>query len=334
MSDAAKANPQATHILHQWKCDSPLINCRFDPTGQFVFAATEDFSIYRFALADGQRTTLKGHESWPRPMVFSSDGQTMVSGACDDHLIWWSALEAEPRIIRKVEAHRGWIRALDVSPDGRTIASGGNDKFVRLWDLQSGEQVAELSGHAREVYSVAFHPDGKTLLAGDLMGDVRQWELPSGKLARQFDAKALRTYNGGQRVDYGGVRTIAFNNDQTQVIFGGLHKATNPLGAVNEPLLMRFEWESQKLLRSHTIKGIKGIAWRCVYHPDGFLIAASGGSGGGYLAFWKEDKDEEFHKVKMPNTAREMDLHPDQLQIATAHHDSHLRISVMQPKAS
>lgn len=327
------ANPQATHTLQQWKCDSPLISCRFDPTGAYVFAATEDFSIYRFDMKDGKRVTLKGHNSWPRPMVFSQDGKTMVSGACDDHLIWWSAADAEPKVIRKVEAHRGWIRAIDVSPDGKTLASAGNDKLVKLWNIDSGEKIAEFSGHARDVYSVAFHPNGKTLLAGDLMGDVRQWEVGSGKLERQFDAKALTTFNGGQRVDYGGVRTITFNNDQSQVIFGGLHKATNPLGAVNEPLLMRFEWESQKLLRSHTIKGIKGITWRSVMHPDGFLLAVSGGSGGGFLAFWNADKDEEFHKFKMPNTAREMDLHPDGIQIATAHHDTHVRISLMKPKA-
>jgi WD40 repeat protein len=326
------ANPQATHTLHQWKCESPLINCRFDPTGQYVFAAAEDFSIYRFAMADGKYVSLTGHGSWPRPMVFSKDGQMMVSGGCDHQLIWWPVADAEPKPIRTVKAHRGWIRAMDVSPDGTTIASAGNDNLIKLWNFATGELVATLSGHAKNIYSVAFHPNGKSLLSGDLAGAVLQWEVATGKLERQFDAKPLTTYNTGQRVDYGGIRTIVFNNDQTQIILGGLHKASNPLGAVNEPLLMRFDWESQKLLRSHTIKGVKGIAWRSLIHPQGFLMAVSGGSGGGFLAFWNEDKDEEFYQMKMPNTAREMDLHPDGIQIATAHHDKQLRISLMSPK--
>ncbi|MEO1972138.1 MAG: hypothetical protein ABGX07_11320 [Pirellulaceae bacterium] len=95
---------------------------------------------------------------------------------------------------------------------------------------------------------------------------------------------------------------------------------------------MRFDWSSQKLLRSHTIKGVKGIIWGSAFHPQGFLVGATGGSGGGFLGFWNDDKDEEFHKLKMPNTARAMDLHPDGIQIATAHHDRGVRISFMKPK--
>lgn len=326
------ANPQATHIVHQWKCESPLINCRFEPAGKFVFTATEDFSIYRFAMADGKRTTLAGHKSWPQAIAFSIDGRLMVSGGCDDQLIWWGTGDEQPKPIRKIVAHRGWIRALDVSPDGKLIASAGNDSLVKVWNIENGELVATLTGHAKHVYSVAFHPNSKWLLSGDLAGDVRQWDVRSGKLERQFDAKPLTTYNSGQRVDYGGVRTIAFNGDQSQVVFGGLHKAPNPLGAVNEPLIMRFDWSSQKLLRSHTIKGVKGIIWGSAFHPQGFLMGATGGSGGGFLGFWNDDKDEEFHKLKMPNTARAMDLHPDGIQIATAHHDRCVRISFMKPK--
>jgi WD40 repeat protein len=250
----------------------------------------------------------------------------VITGACDDTLIWWPTAVENPEPIRKVVAHKGWIRAVAVSPDGKLLASGGNDRVVKLWNMDDGNLVAELAGHERDVYSVRFHPNGQFLLSGDLMGKVHQWELATSKILRTFDASALHTYNGGQQVDYGGVRDIELSPDQTRLICAGLHKATNPLGAVSDPLVLQFDWEATTLLKSHTAD-LRGIAWRAIWHAQNFLFAASGGSGGGFLLFWKPDEEAPFHKLQLPNIVREMDLHPDGRQIATAHHDQHLRIT-------
>jgi hypothetical protein len=52
------------------------------------------------------------------------------------------------------------------------------------------------------------------------------------------------------------------------------------------------------------------------------------GACGGFLLFWKSVADKDYHRLPMPNTARDMDLHPDGLQVATAHHGGHVRIPV------
>jgi WD40 repeat protein len=46
--------------------------------------------------------------------------------------------------------------------DGRQFASGGDDGRVRLWtsDDGSARETANLSGHLRFAWSVAFSPDG------------------------------------------------------------------------------------------------------------------------------------------------------------------------------
>ncbi len=82
------------------------------------------------------------------------------------------------------------------------------------------------------------------------MGVLNQWEIATGKLARTFDAKPLHTYEGGQQVDYGGVRALAVSTDGKWLAAGGLYKATNPLGAVNEPIVLLFDWKTQKLARN------------------------------------------------------------------------------------
>ena len=65
-----------------------------------------------------------------------------------------------------------------------------------------------------------------------------------------------------------------------------------------------------------------------------YLHGGSGGGGGGYLIFFKPAEEKPFHKLKLKDTARDMSLHPDGLQVATAHWDGYVRISRMEQKAA
>lgn len=327
-------DPTKTHVAAAWKHESPLIACRFDPLGKFVFAAAQDRSVQRFDAASGAKVGLAGHESWVRAMAFTADGQTLLTAGYDGRLVWWPAAAEKPAPSRTVEAHAGWCRAVAISPDGALAATAGNDHLVKLWSLADGKLVRELAGHDRHVYSVLFHPGGQSLVSGDLHGQVIQWEVASGKQLHTFDAKELYAANEGQGAEYGGVRALAFSPDASQLAAGGLYKASNPFGAVQDPLVLVFEWQSQKKLRNHTAAGdLKGMIWRLAFHPAGFLLGASGGSGGGVLLFWKPEQGNEFHRFALPNTALDMDLCSDGLRVATAHHDGHVRISRLAVKA-
>lgn len=333
----ADAQPPAAMDIKQakvtatWAHDRPLISCRFDPQGRYVFCGAEDKTIQRFALADGAKTSLVGgHETWVRALAFSNDGSTLISGGSEGRLTWWPAADPTPQPGVQVAAHRGWIRALAVSPDGQTIASAGNDTVVRLWKVADGTPVREFPGHARDVYSLVWHPTGQFLLSGDLMGVIKQWDVAGGAEIRTFDAKDLHSFNGGQMVDFGGVRSLSISPDGKYLAGGGLYKASNPLGAVHEPLVTLFEWDSAKLARSQTADGIPGgVLWRIKHLADGTLMGASGGSSGGWLFFWNTEADKDIHRFQLPNILRDMDLHPDGIRVATAHHDKNVRITTL-----
>lgn len=326
------ADPLQTYVATEWEHSSPFVSCRFDPLGRYLFAGAEDASVLRYALADGAVTPLVAHDSWVRAIAFCDGGETVVTGGYEGRLIWWPAAAAEAKPIRTAEAHAGWLRALVASPDGKLLASCGNDAKVRLWNAADGALVQEFSGHERPVWSVEFHPQGAFLLSGDLMGVVQQWDLATGKSVRTFDAKDLHSYNGGQQVDFGGVRSIAISPDSKFVACGGLHKAENPLGAVHDPLALVFDWESGAAAHRYEPADLKGSAWRLQYHPDDYAIMTAGGSTGGTLLFFKNAETKEFHRFALPALARDGDLHPDGIQIATAHSDRKLRISRMAAK--
>ena len=335
-TDAPPLDFKATHTYRSWKHTAPMLGCRYDPTARYVFASSMDHGIHRWDLQQDLHTIFMGHESWLRGIGFSPDSSTMYSAGYDGRLCFWQTAaagrdDAAISPTRTIEAHQGWIRWLAVSPDGSLIATAGNDLKINLWSAGSGELVRTLLGHEGHIYSLFFHPSGELLLSGDLKGVVNQWELATGKLQRTLDAKPLHTYHGGQQVDYGGVRCMALSGDGTQLACGGLHKATNPFAGVQEPLVLVFDWESGKQIRTHEATGIpRGIVWRLIFQSDGTLLGSIGGDIGA-LVFWRTEKTE-FHKFKMPSPVLDLDQHPTAAEVATVHHDGHIRLSRLTAK--
>ncbi|MDR3622755.1 MAG: hypothetical protein P4L85_25605 [Paludisphaera borealis] len=331
------AEPEKTHIARELKYGKPLIACRFDPTGKAVFAGAEDDTVQRWDLAADpakvKPIAYNAHEGWPFALGVSLDGQTLLTGGTDGKLIWWPATGDAPKPIRALAAHKGWVRAIAFAPDGKHFASCGNDRKVRVWSLADGAQVLDLPGHERPIFRVAFTADGKHLLSADLKGLVIQWDARTGKEERRLDASKLYHYDVGQGVDYGGVRDLSLSRDGAFLACSGQINASNPLGAVSNAALVVLDWKTgeHKQLQ-HPKEGVSGVAWGVRFHPDGFLIASSGGTGGSFLWFTKPDQTNEFFKLTFPNTIRDLDLHPDALQIATAHHDGVVRLSAMKAK--
>ena len=119
---------------------------------------------------------------------------------------------------------------------------------------------------------------------------------------------------------------MALSLDGKQIAFGGLHKATNPFAGVQEPLVLVFDWEKAEQVRSHEATEIpRGIVWRLAFEVDGTMTGGIGGNEG-YLVFWKDEKTE-FHKLKFPSPVLDMDHHPANPEVVTAHHDGRIRLS-------
>ncbi|MGD9854255.1 MAG: WD40 repeat domain-containing protein [Planctomycetaceae bacterium] len=335
MSAPTDLDPKQAHLVSEWKHDRPMNVCRIDPLGRYVFGGSQDAVVSRFRLSDGARTVLTGgHQSWVRALAYTAGGTQAVSGACDGKIIWWDTAAAQPTPVRSIAAHKGWVRSMDASPDGARIATGGNDHIVRVWSSANGSLVHELTGHAGHIYSVAYHPGGEFLLTGDLMGVVKQWDAATGDEVRTFDAAPLHTYNGGQGVDYGGVRALAVSPDGKWLASGGLYEASNPFAGVNKPLVLLFDWETQEVKQQHVTDGVeRGVIWRLQWLADGSLMGVTSGSNESMLLFWKPETPGDFHRFKLPSNARDMDLHPDGLHVATAHYDQHVRITRLAVKA-
>ena len=334
MSEAAKIEPEKVHQVAEFKYSGPLLTCRFDPAGQFVFASAEDFSIQRWNIAGGDPTAMKAHQSWVWMLAFHPTGTTMYSAGYDGRVIFWNAASETPEPQRTLEAHNGWVRAVAVSPDGKLLATCGNDHLVKLWNTADGGLVDTLAGHGHHVYNVAFDPVRPVLVSGDLKGVVCEWDLATGEELRTYDALPLWKYDKGFRADIGGIRSIAFSADGKHLACGGITEVTNAFAGIGHPLVVVFDTETGEKVQSCVAsKKFRGKVTGVFVHPEGFVVGATSGHDGGHLLFWKLADPKEFFDFKMPDSARALDLHADKKRLVTAEPGGMARVWEMTEKS-
>lgn len=58
------------------------------------------------------------------------------------------------------------VRSVAFSPGGKLLAAAGHSKVIALYDVSSGEQVANLLGHGAWVLSLDWSDSGEFLLSG------------------------------------------------------------------------------------------------------------------------------------------------------------------------
>lgn len=315
-------DPRAAHLTHDWAHTGRLRCCRVDPTGRFVVAGSTDHTLQRWEIATGTRVPLVAHTNWVSTLGFSPDGATLYSGSYDGRLIAWETAAATPQPRRTIDAHAGWLRGLAVSTDGEWIATAGNDRLVKIWSATTGEKLRELAGHEQHVFCVQFVPGTRELVSGDILGTIHHWSGEEGKLLRQFEARDT-SFLIGDKAPFGGILSLAFNREGTRLTATGHFKVSNAPAGNRRACATTFDWKTgTRVVRQESVKEERDATlWRAVHHPRGFVM----GIVAKELGFWEPDAVELFHLLKTPSEMFDFDLHPNGIDLFTAHFDGHLR---------
>jgi WD40 repeat protein len=163
------------NMLRLWKLDTGKeIRCVEAPTIVSSLAVSADGTR---ALSCGNDKVLRlwdltTHEQllglehpWPlRRAVFSPDGAKALTGPFGGQLILWD-LKTGLEIRRFSGPPPATVYGLAFTPDGRHAlsASGHGDDSVRLWDVASGKQLAQIP-EPGAIYGMALSRDGKYVL--------------------------------------------------------------------------------------------------------------------------------------------------------------------------
>jgi len=91
------------------------------------------------------------------------------------------------RARNRLEGHQGWVNSVNVDPNNELLASASHDGTIKLWDLETGEQVNRLEGHQGWVNSVDFDSNGELLASGSKDKTIKLWDVESGKQVTRLE---------------------------------------------------------------------------------------------------------------------------------------------------
>lgn len=271
-----------------------------------LFLGASDGKIYDIDLLaeKPEFKSWEGHQSYVTGLALSGD--TLVSGSYDGKLIWRDITSGE--IKRTLEAHSRWIRKLALSPDAKRVASVADDMVCRVFEIDSGKQVHELNGHEARtpnhfpsmLYTVAFSPTGQHLATADRVGHICIWDASTGNKIQSMDAPGFYTWDAKQRIhSIGGIRSIAFSPDGTQIVVGGIGHIGN-IDHLDGPSRVEvFAWEKAEKL--HEFLGdAKGLVESFAFGPDGKWLIGAGGDNGGFIQFYDLEAKKVARSEKVP----------------------------------
>lgn len=96
----------------------------------------------------------------------------------------------------RAEAKPPVITTLRLHPAGTILAAAGDDHFVRLYQLETGKQMAKLAGHHDWVRALDFAAKGEELLTAGNDGRVLLWSLAESTEFKTADPKPIELHRG------------------------------------------------------------------------------------------------------------------------------------------
>ena len=75
-----------------------------------------------------------------------------------------------------------------MTPDGARAISASSDHTLKVWDLESGQELHTLQGHTGSVVSVAVTPDGARAISASSDHTLKVWDLETGRCLATFVA--------------------------------------------------------------------------------------------------------------------------------------------------
>ncbi len=158
----------------------------FSPNGKMLVSGDFDGVMRLWDIGTGQHRHIQTPHKIVDRVVFSPNGQTILSSRRGDFLLW----DVDTGKLKSKLKSTDGIRKIVYSPDGKLLV-GTNDWWIHLWDTETGKIKTAFKVQAprwRTLLSIT--PDGKTLASVSQNSDkVQIWDLQTQQLKKNTQRK-------------------------------------------------------------------------------------------------------------------------------------------------
>jgi WD40 repeat protein/tetratricopeptide (TPR) repeat protein len=169
----------------------PLLSVAFSPDGRHLAVGSDHVLIYRLTPRQAKRQ-LAGNTYMAHGLAFHPRRPLIASGTSDRQVNIWDLTSGE--LIKSIHVpQRNPVLRVAFHPAGELLAVGlgtwatasDRDFSIVIYDWQSGNVRARLSGPRSEVKSMTFDASGALLAAGTT-GEAFVWDVASGSQIRHW----------------------------------------------------------------------------------------------------------------------------------------------------
>ena len=199
----------------------------------------------------------------------------------------------------KARLGKGEINDITCTQDGALFAVA-SQIGIWIYDVETSEALALLTGHTGRINSIWFSPDGRTLASGSSDNTVRLWDMDT------------RTEIGTLEGHTDAVNSVSFSPDGRTLVSRG------------DDNTLRL-WDVDTQAQIYTLEGYTGSVESVSFSPDGKTIASGGNDD--IVRLWDVDTRTEIGTLEgHTGYVSSVSFSPDGKTIASGSHDNTVRI--------
>jgi WD40 repeat protein len=282
----------------------------FSPDGKLLAIATdsrtshaESVTLWNMPACERRPEVLKPGFSIS-DLVFAPDGRTVAVACADRHVHLWQPFAEDAVSMLNVSGQKeAWSVAF--APDSQTLAVGYDDEpghdreTLKLWDVRTGAELANLGGHQAMVSETVFGEGGRLLASAGYDNVVKLWDTRTRRLRATLTGHTAP------------LTCLAVSPDSRLLASGGRDKTVKL-------------WDLKTGKERFTFPGRTQLFRRVAFARDSHLIAAADEEGA--VRFWDTRTGQSLGVLQDWTKVMALAYAPDGDALATGNGDGAVRV--------